>query len=67
MSLTVSVADRAPVAAGENATTIWQFENAATDVPQPLEEIEKSDAFVPPIETFDICRAALPALDKVAV
>lgn len=67
LSFTTRLAEREPPPVGKNATTIGQLVSAATEVPQPLEEIEKSAAFVPEIDTLDNCRIAVPALIKFAV
>jgi hypothetical protein len=67
LSFTTKLAEREPAPVGKNATVIGQVVNAATKFPQPFDEIEKSAAFVPVIDTLDTCRTAVPALVKFAV
>jgi hypothetical protein len=67
LSATESEAVRTPVAAGVKVTLTVQLELAATEEPQVLALMLKSDAFVPPIEMLVIVTAVLPRLLTVTV
>ena len=64
-SLKLSVADRAPVAFGANATVAVQLEDAASDVPHVLLLITKSAVLLPPTLTLLIVMAVLPLFVSV--
>ncbi len=66
LSLTLSVAVRAPLAVGLNATLIEQFAPAAKLAPQVLFSV-KSDALAPPTVTLEIVSDAVPVFVKVAI
>ena len=64
LSVIVTAAVRAPLAAGVNVTLIVQFAPAPTELPQVL-VWAKSLAFVPVRARLEIVSAALPVLVSV--
>ena len=66
LSVTVSVAARAPVAAGVKLTVIVQLAAAASDVPQVFVSA-KSPALVPEISTLEIVSGPVPVLVRFAL
>lgn len=66
LSVTVSVAERAPGAVGVNVTLTAQFPPAATELPQVL-VCAKSPGFVPVKAMLVMLRLAFPVLFRVTV
>lgn len=66
MSVTLSVAERLPLAEGLNIVTSVQLPSAATDEPQVLFSV-KSAGFAPVSAILEMLKAVLELLDKVRV
>src|ERR1700722_7513273 len=65
LSTTESVALKLAAEAGVKVTEIVQVDDIASELPQLLLEIAKSEGLVPPIVTLLIASAALPVLESV--